>query len=170
MTIVKNNNFTESLQTLKEVIDPHKTIVLDVETNGLDSYNSNQICGIGVGEPKSGGLLQYYPFRHHQGENLDIVYLEELIVYLNSLDAFIGYNIKFLALTPTGQRRYGIEAVQYDIDTKKELRANKWNKDFSMAPVDFLGEYCKKDVGLTAKLYEQVLQEIKNTHQETIFD
>ena len=204
MTIVKNNNFTESLQTLKEVIDPHKTIVLDVETNGLDSYNSNQICGIGVGEPKSGGLLQYYPFRHHQGENLDIVYLEELIVYLNSLDAFIGYNIKFdlhflekdgldtsnkklidvivmvrlvehsdvkeLALTPTGQRRFGIEAVQYDIDTKKELRANKWNKDFSMAPVDFLGEYCKKDVGLTAKLYEQVLQEIKNTHQETIFD
>ena len=95
MTIVKENNFAESLQTLKEVIDPYKTIVLDVETNGLDSYNTNKICGIGVGEPKSGGLLQYYPFRHHQGENLDTVYLEELIVYLNSLDAFIGYNIKF---------------------------------------------------------------------------
>ena len=47
MTIVKENNFAESLQTLKEVIDPYKTIVLDVETNGLDSYNTNQICGIG---------------------------------------------------------------------------------------------------------------------------
>ena len=204
MTIVKNNNFAESLQTLKDVIEPHKTIVLDVETNGLDSYSTNQICGIGVGEPKDGGLLQYYPFRHHQGENLVPGHLEELIVYLNSLDAFIGYNIKFdlhflekdgldtfnkklidvivmvrlvehsdireLALTPTGERRFGVDAVQYDKDTKKELRSNKWNKDFSMAPADFLGEYCKKDVGLTAKLYEQVSQEIEDTHQESIFD
>ena len=204
MTVVKNNNFSESLQILKDVIEPNKTLVLDVETNGLDSYNNNQICGIGVGEPQSGGLLQYYPFRHHQGENLSPIYLTELIAYLNSLDTFIGYNIKFdlhflekegletlnkklvdvivmvrlvehsdtreLALTPTGERRFGLEAVQYDKDTKKELRANKWNKDFSMAPVDFLGEYCKKDVGLTAMLYEEVLKEIKDTHQEDIFD
>ena len=33
---------------------------------------------------------------------------------------------KDLALTPTASRNYGPEAVQYDIDTKKELRANKW--------------------------------------------
>ena len=204
MTIVKNSNFLTSLQTLKNVIEPHKTLVLDVETNGLDSYNSNQICGVGVGEPKTGGLLQYYPFRHHQGENLSPAYLKELITYLNSLNTFIGYNIKFdlhflekegletlnkklvdvivmvrlvehsdireLALTPTGERRFGIESVQYDIDTKKQLRANKWNKDFSLAPSDFLGEYCKKDVGLTAMLYKEVLREIKNTHQEDIFE
>ena len=203
MTIVTNQTFNDDLQTLKTVIDPHKSIVLDVETNGLDSYNLNQICGVGLGEPKSNGLLQYYPFRHHQGENLDPDYLKELITYLNSLDTFIGYNIKFdlhfltsdgldttnkklidvivmvrliehsdtrdLALTPTGARHYGEEAVQYDIDTKKELRTNKWNKDFSLAPPEFLGDYCKKDVGLTAKLYENVLQTIKNTHQEDIF-
>ena len=204
MTIVKPSSFSESLQALKDVIEPHKTLVLDVETNGLDSYNTNQICGIGVGEPKTGGLLQYYPFRHHQGGNLFPEHLKELIAFLNSLDTLIGYNIKFdlhflekdglytsnkklidvivmvrlvehsdireLALTPTGKRRFGIEAVQYDIDTKKELKAKKWNKDFSMAPADFLGEYCKKDVGLTAMLYEDVLKEIKHTHQEDIFE
>ena len=204
MTIVTNQTFNEDLQTLKTVIDPHKSIVLDVETNGLDSYSLNQICGIGVGEPKSDGLLQYYPFRHHQGENLSSVYLKELIEYLNSLDTFIGYNIKFdlhflsndgldtinkklidvivmvrliehsdtrdLSLTPTGARNYGEESIQYDIDTKKELRSKKLNKDFSLAPPDFLGEYCKKDVGLTARLYENILQTIKNTHQEDIFE
>ena len=175
MSIVNSTTFNSELEKLKGV---GNSIVIDVETNGLDPYGCNQICGVGVGDSKAEGFTQYYPFRHHQGENLTTEHLKELIDFLNtSINIFIGYNIKFdlhflekegldvsnkklvdvivmvrlvepseikeLALTPTASRHYGTEAVQYDIDTKKELRSNKWNKDFSMAPVDFLGEYCK---------------------------
>ena len=79
-------------------------------------------------------------------------------------------DIKDLALTPTAKRNYGDGAVQYDIDTKKQLRSNKWNKDFSMAPPSFLGEYCKKDVALTAKIYNDYLRKIKKTDQMGVFD
>ena len=192
MTIVNNQTFKEELQRLQEVIYNERTLVVDVETNGLDPYGSNQICGVGVGEAYPEGLLQYYPFRHHQGEDLSPEYLSELINFLNtSVETFIGYNLKFdlhflsqegldvtdkrlidvivmvrliehseikdLGLTPTGKRWYGVEAVQYDIDTKKELRSNKWNKDFSMAPPEMLGKYCEQDVELTARIYQDSL-------------
>ena len=201
--IVTNETFQSDLSELKETLSKEKLAVVDVETNGLDPYNNNQICGIGVGEPKHDGLMQYYPFRHHQGENLTQECLEELIEYLNTMDSFVGYNIKFdlhfleneglivsgknlidvivmvrltehsdirdLGLTPTGLRRYGQESVQYDIDTKKELRANKWHKDYSMSPPDILGEYCKKDVQLTSRIYADCLEKIQKTKQEQIF-
>ena len=205
MAIVTNQTFQESIQTLSNLLDTDPTLVIDVETNGLDSFGVNQLCGIGVGETYYKGLAQYYPFRHHQGENLDPKYLTELITLLNeSVDSFVGYNIKFdlhflekdglqisgkkfidvivmvrliehsdvkeLALTPTGSRNYGIEAVQYDIDMKKELMSNKWHKDFSMAPPERLGEYCKNDVMLTARLYTDYLKKIQKTQQTRIFD
>ena len=208
MTIVNNSTFLSELERLNKVVNVYscsKTVVIDVETNGLDPYGNNQICGIGVGEDYHLGLTQYYPFRHHQGENLSPEYLDKLIDFLNtSIEVFIGYNLKFdlhflvkegldisnkelrdvivmtrllepseikdLGLTPTGARHYGAEAVQYDIDTKKELRANKWHKDFSMAPVDFLGEYCKKDVSLTARLYEDFVKRLILTDQVKLWD
>ena len=205
MTIVNNQTFKEELQRLQEVTSNEKTLVVDVETNGLDPYGSNQICGMGIGESNTEGLVQYYPFRHHQGENLSPEYLFELIEFLNaSVDIFIGYNLKFdlhflsqegldvtnkrlidvivmvrliehseikdLGLTPTGKRWYGVEAVQYDIDTKKELRSNKWNKDFSMAPPEMLGKYCEQDVELTARIYQDSLSKIRKTKQINIFD
>ena len=205
MSIVTNQTFYECLATLKGTLILDPTVVVDVETNGLDSYGNNQICGIGLGEPDYDGIAQYYPFRHHQGENLDASYLPELISVLNeSVKAFIGYNLKFdlhflenegleitdkklidvivmvrliehsdmkeLGLTPTGLRNYGVEAVQYDIDMKKELHTNKWHKDFSMAPPETLGEYCKKDVLLTARLYTDYLKKIEKTRQMKIFD
>ena len=205
MAIVTNQTFQESIQTLSNLLDTDPTLVIDVETNGLDSFGVNQLCGIGVGETYYKGLAQYYPFRHHQGENLDPKYLTELITLLNeSVDSFVGYNIKFdlhflekdglqisgkkfidvivmvrliehsdvkeLALTPTGSRNYGIEAVQYDIDMKKELMSNKWHKDFSMAPPERLGKYCKNDVMLTARLYTDYLKKIQKTQQTRIFD
>ena len=205
MTVVTNRTFEESLKQLQSVLEVAPTLVVDVETNGLDAYGSNQICGVGVGETNPDGLVQYYPFRHHLGENLTFEAFQELISILNqSVKSYVGYNLKFdlhflekdgldvvgkelidvivmvrliehsdikeLGLTPTGKRAYGEGAVQYDIDTKKFLRSNKWNKDFSMAPPDFLGEYCKKDVSLTARIYSDYLKRIAKTGQNKVFD
>lgn len=205
MSVVNNRTFEESLKQLQSVLEVAPTLVVDVETNGLDAYGSNQICGVGVGSPNPDGLVQYYPFRHHLGENLQTEALQKLISILNqSVKSYVGYNLKFdlhflekdgldvtskelidvivmvrliehsdikeLGLTPTGKRAYGEAAVQYDIDTKKFLRSNKWNKDFSMAPPDFLGEYCKKDVILTARIYNDYLKKIEKTGQNKVFE
>ncbi len=205
MSVVTNRTFEESLKQLQSVLEVAPTLVVDVETNGLDAYGSNQICGVGVGSPNPDGLVQYYPFRHHLGENLQMEALQKLISILNQLvKSYVGYNLKFdlhflekdglditdkelidvivmvrliehsdvkeLGLTPTGKRAYGEAAVQYDIDTKKFLRSNKWNKDFSMAPPDFLGEYCKKDVTLTARIYNDYLKKIEKTGQNKVFE
>ena len=198
MGIVRNSSFYEDIKLLEQC----SQIVVDVETNGLNPYK-NQICGIGIGEPFYGGKSQYYPFRHHQGDNLSQEHLNILIRCLNEVTEYIGYNVKFdlsflqqegliltdkiltdvivmvrltehsevreMGLTPTGLRRYGHQAVDYDIDTKKFLRSNKWHKDFSMAPSDILGEYCKKDVELTARIYQDSLELIKKTNQEEVF-
>ena len=204
MTVVTNEVFTEEINKLESALEVEPTLVVDVETNGLDPFGVNQICGIGVGQPSNANLCQYYPFRHHLGENLPLNNLVSLIDLLNnSAKQFIGYNLKFdlhflekdglilidkklidvivmvrlvehsdikdLGLTPTARRNYGDSAVQYDIDTKKQLRSNKWNKDFSMAPPSFLGEYCKKDVELTSRIYNDYLRKIKKTDQMGVF-
>ena len=78
--------------------------------------------------------------------------------------------VRDLGLTDTIKRTYGEEAASYDIDTKKYLREHKWNKDFSMAHPDILGEYCKKDVWYTQKLYLDRLEQIKQTDQEGVFN
>ena len=44
MIIKDQNTFNEILPTL----DNH-SVVVDVETNGFDSYGIHQICGIGIG-------------------------------------------------------------------------------------------------------------------------
>ena len=98
MTIVTNQLFATQLEELKNVLQNNSTIVIDVETNGLDSFGVNQICGVGVGEPLQKGLIQYYPFRHQyrRGENLSTSQLNALIQILNDYaQSFIGYNLKF---------------------------------------------------------------------------
>ncbi len=203
MSVVTNANFQENLQLVKDIIARTGKIVVDVETNGLDSH-INQSCGIGVGEATFKAKAFYFPFRHHQGENLEYNNLADLINVLNESKSIIGYNIKFdlrflendgfisedkklidvivmvrlaesssvrdFGLTPTGSRWYGKESVQYDIDTKKALKSYKWHKDFSVSPPTFLGEYCKKDVELTARVYEDALQYIERTQQDKVYE
>ena len=203
MSVVTNANFQENLQLVKDIIDRTGKIVVDVETNGLNS-DINQSCGIGVGESTEKGSSFYFPFRHHQGENLAYDNLPDLMNVLNQCNSIIGYNLKFdlrflendglisedkklidvivmvrlvehsnirdFGLTPTGSRWYGKQSVQYDIDTKKALKSFKWFKDFSVAPPTFLGEYCKKDVELTARVYEDALQYIERTQQNKVYE
>lgn len=175
--------------------------VVDVETNGLDSYGCNQICGIGVGTLGSKESY-YFPFRHQQGQNLTNEIWTDLIALMSLRETLIGYNIKFdiaflrkegldveniklidtmllvrltadstikeLSLTKTIKRLYGEKAAQYDIETKKYLKSNKWFKDFSEAPPDILGEYCEQDVLWTARLYMDCLDEIRRSGQVDI--
>ena len=200
--ILTNETYTDAKTNLWS----SKEWVIDVETNGLNPYGMNQICGLGI--QNIDGELPcsfYFPFRHQQGENLSKEARQEVISWLNEIPStLIGYNIKFdlhflaneglvierqklidvlvmvrltehtsvrdLGLTDTIKRSFGEEAASYDIDTKKYLRENKWSKDFSMAPPDILGEYCKQDVWYTFKLYRERLAQIRQSHQENIFE
>ena len=172
-------------------------LVVDVETNGLQAFGWNQLCGVGIATSPNDSL--YFPFRHQSGENLPIAFAHDLMALLSECKTLIGYNLKFdlhflandglevkdqqlvdvivmvrmsehsdtkdLGLTDTLIRTYGSEYGQYDVDTKKLLRKNKWNKDFSLAPPDILGPYCEQDVLMTYKLYEDRFEKLKETKQ-----
>ncbi len=56
---VTEETFEQNVNQLRTVLEVAPTLVVDVETNGLNSFGTNQICGIGVGEPKKEGLTQY---------------------------------------------------------------------------------------------------------------
>ncbi len=102
-------------------------------------------------------------------EGLDITNIK-LIDVLVMVRLTEPTTIRDLDLTTTIIRNYGEEAGSYDIEPKKVLKTNKWNKDFSLAPVDILGEYCEQDVKWTAKLYEDRLLEIQESGQEDVFE
>ena len=184
-------------------LEQHHALVVDVETNGLDAFGVNQICGVGISTLE--GDTHYFPVRHQQGYNLPYNCIEELLTLLGAVDTLIGYNIKFdlrflekegweprsnqtwvdvlvmvrlvepstvkdLDLTSTITRTFGAEHAAYDKDTKKYLRSNKWNKDFSMAPPEILGPYCEQDTYWTYKLYIETLNKINATQQNQIFE
>jgi len=69
-------------------------------------------------------------------------------------------SVKELGLTPTIKRSYGSKASEYDVETKKELRRNKWHKDFSLSPPGLLGPYCEKDVEWTYRIYIDRLKKV----------
>ena len=92
--IVTNETFEDAVITLSN----YKSWCVDVETNGLDAYNHNQICGIGVAGYKENekSPIYYFPFLHHQGPNLSKGQQDVLISTLNqSATELIGYTIKF---------------------------------------------------------------------------
>ena len=84
--------FDETLDKLKA----HPAWTVDVETNGLDWFGKNQICGIGVGLDT--GETFYFPFRHFpslESQNLFPPQLFQLMEVMNKCTTLIGYNIKF---------------------------------------------------------------------------
>ena len=74
-------------------LEQHHALVVDVETNGLDAFGVNQICGVGISTLE--GDTHYFPVRHQQGYNLPYNCIEELLTLLGAVDTLIGYNIKF---------------------------------------------------------------------------
>ena len=176
--------------------------VVDVETNGLDPYEGSQLCGVGVGLYQS-NKTWYFPFRHQQGANLDIDFLEPLMELMSTRKSLIGHNLKFdahflvkdglditnirladtlvmcrltestmerqLGLTHMLIKRFGESYGEYDLETKRVLRTNKWHKDFSLSPHDVLGPYCETDVSSTNKLFKDCLKRIKTSKQLKIW-
>ena len=201
MLVDTQEKFDEVMPAL--LFSPRKTI--DVETNGLNAFGYNQLCGVGIATMEDDESF-YFPFRHQQGDNLPFGCLAKLMAVVSqSTEELLGYNLKFdlrflendglvvdriaklvdvivmvrltepstvteLGLTPTIKRHYGTEAANYDIDTKKVLKSNKWSKDFSMAPATLLGPYCELDVVWTYKIYKDCHKKIQKSGQEDIFE
>ena len=67
-------------------------LVVDVETNGLDAFGRNQLCGVGLGHKNE---TYYFPFMHQNGSNLDPMHQSRLMRCLEMTDMLVGYNIKF---------------------------------------------------------------------------
>ena len=90
--IVTSKTFEMTLQSLPSTPE----FIIDVETNGLDPYNMNQLCGIGLTN-MSGNDTFYFPFRHQSEEpNLSQENLDLLVAYINTnCKTLIGYNVKF---------------------------------------------------------------------------
>ena len=78
--------------------------------------------------------------------------------------------VREFGLTPTITRYFGAAHSEYDIETKKVLKTNKWNKDFSSAPVDLLGPYCEKDVFYTMEVYFDCIRRIQDMQQEQVME
>ena len=52
---------TDTYESVLASLDTHE-LIIDVETNGLNPFGGNQICGIGVGTLD--GREYYFPIRH----------------------------------------------------------------------------------------------------------
>ena len=87
--LVTEQNYKDVKLKLSKV----DTWIVDVETNGLDPFGKNQICGLGVGTLE--GETYYFPFRHQQGNNLPSEMQKDIIAVANLRTTLIGYNLKF---------------------------------------------------------------------------
>ena len=86
-------NNEEVYKQVRLELNNYKDFIIDVETNGLDSFNGNEICGVGL-SPLESEKSYYFPIRHPQ-ENLSLECYNDLLSILSQAESFIGYNIKF---------------------------------------------------------------------------
>lgn len=91
MIVQTDTEFTQALS----VLDQYSSWTVDVETNGLDAFGKNQLCGIGIAVDSPTSNMFYFPFRHHQGINLIPDQLDLLIEMMSSRAELLGYNVKF---------------------------------------------------------------------------
>ena len=94
MLVTNEIEFKEALKQLSS----QTMWTVDVETNGLDPYGVNQLCGVGVGIMDTDIeeiVTFYFPFRHQQGINLEPSLSKELMKVMSERDALLGYNLKF---------------------------------------------------------------------------
>jgi len=94
MLVLTPDQYWEVVTPLRQCLidEADSTLIVDTETNGLDPFNYNQLCGIGI----SYNLNTYYfPFRHQQGANLEPALLNDLVEVLGLAKKLVGYNIKF---------------------------------------------------------------------------
>ena len=89
MLVLSESQFNSAIETLSK----HDQWVIDCETNGLDPYSYNQLCGIGIAVPDN---AFYFPFRHQTlGGNLDSAFLPILMDEMNKIKRIVAYNLKF---------------------------------------------------------------------------
>lgn len=93
----------------EEVLNKLRTfntrVIIDTETEGLQVWNKDNLCGIGLYLTDDTGY--YLPFRHKLTEmplfehflvddvNLPLSYLPRLFTELNKVQVLVGHNIKF---------------------------------------------------------------------------
>jgi len=145
--IVTKEKFGGALQDLAT----YDTWCVDVETNGLDPYAYNQVCGVGIGGYKEGqseSSVYYFPFLHHQGTNLGQGEQEQLVKQLNKVETLLGYNIKFdlRFLEKMGVQVNGQKLI--DVIVLVRLCADIDVREFSLT------ETLKRYYGLEAAAYD----------------
>tara|TARA_R110000824_G_scaffold401764_1_gene615206 strand:- start:13310 stop:15598 length:2289 start_codon:yes stop_codon:yes gene_type:complete len=91
MLITTEKAFGEALLVLNE----YSTWCVDIESNGLDAYGINQLCGIGIAVNSDNIDTFYFPFRHQQGTNLHPTHLSKLLTEMGNRKEIMGYNLKF---------------------------------------------------------------------------
>ena len=87
MLVDTQEKFDEVMPAL--LFSPRKTI--DVETNGLNAFGYNQLCGVGIATMEDDESF-YFPFRHQQGDNLPFGCLAKLMAVVSqSTEELLGY-------------------------------------------------------------------------------
>jgi DNA polymerase I len=210
--LVNVNNFKEVLESITE------DLVIDIETNGLDLWGENELCGIGI--CTSNLRTYYFPFRHVNPGNhplLDfIVKDEELNLPLELMNdlfnkikekvkVLIGHNLKFdlsglikegfqisdeIILEDTvvlARLKYTdpFDKLNLEILSKNLLNLSEveeWKKRFKEYMIKnklktynqgdplIVGEYCERDCLNTWKIRKILLDHVKNTEQEKVWD